>query len=83
MMVSVPLLLEHAWSSNPRMLALSQVKILILGAGPTGLGAATRLQQHGEHDWLLLEQVRTRHSACAQQAPSASAAAHHRVVKSS
>jgi monoamine oxidase len=34
-----------------------QVSILVLGAGPTGLGAATRLQQHGHADWLLLEQV--------------------------
>lgn len=34
-----------------------QVSILILGAGPTGLGAATRLHQHGHTDWLLLEQV--------------------------
>lgn len=29
--------------------------ILILGAGPTGLGAAWRLQELGHTDWLLLE----------------------------
>lgn len=30
-------------------------KTLILGAGPTGLGAAHRLHELGEEDWLLLE----------------------------
>ena len=28
---------------------------LIIGAGPTGLGAAWRLDARGEHDWLILE----------------------------
>ena len=28
-----------------------------MGAGPTGLGAATRLHQHGETDWLLIDQA--------------------------
>ena len=32
--------------------------MLIVGAVPTGLGAATRLQQHGRTDWLLIDQVR-------------------------
>lgn len=34
-----------------------QVGVLIIGAGPTGLGAATRLNQHGNKDWLLVDQV--------------------------
>ncbi len=33
----------------------SQSPILILGAGPTGLGAAWHLQQLGRSDWQLLE----------------------------
>lgn len=32
-----------------------KVKFLILGAGPTGLGAAWRLNELGETDWLLIE----------------------------
>lgn len=34
------------------------VGILVIGSGPTGLGAATRLQQHGYQDWLTVDQVR-------------------------
>jgi protoporphyrinogen oxidase len=33
----------------------THTKFLIVGAGPTGLGAAWRLDSHGQHDWLLLE----------------------------
>lgn len=36
---------------------LLQVSVLIVGAGPTGLGAATRIQQHGLRDWLIIDQV--------------------------
>ena len=32
-----------------------QVEVLILGSGPTGLGAATRLNQLGKTDWLLID----------------------------
>ena len=31
------------------------VRHLIIGAGPTGLGAAWRLEQRGVQDWLVLE----------------------------
>lgn len=31
------------------------MKVVILGAGPTGLSAAWRLQEHGHRDWTLLE----------------------------
>ena len=31
------------------------MRIVILGAGPTGLGAAWRLQQLGHEDWELWE----------------------------
>jgi len=31
------------------------VRHLIIGAGPTGLGAAWRLEQRGIRDWLILE----------------------------
>ncbi len=34
---------------------MEKIDILILGAGPTGLGAATRLKQHKYDDWLLVD----------------------------
>ena len=34
---------------------MSEVDILIIGAGPTGLGAATRLNQHGRENWMLVD----------------------------
>lgn len=36
-------------------MAVERVKVLIVGAGPTGLGAATRLHQHGYEDWLMID----------------------------
>lgn len=33
----------------------TKVDILILGSGPTGLGAASRLAQHGKKDWLMID----------------------------
>jgi len=33
----------------------TNVDILIIGAGPAGLGAATRLNQHGHQNWLLVD----------------------------
>lgn len=37
-----------------------QVSVLVVGAGPTGLGAAARLAQHGLDDWLLIDEVSVR-----------------------
>lgn len=42
---------------------LAQVSVLVIGAGPTGLGAATRINQHGLKDWLIIDQVLLRLSA--------------------
>src|ERR1039458_6031156 len=41
--------------SNHGAVAVKSVKFLILGAGPTGLGAAWRLSELSVADWLLLE----------------------------
>ena len=35
-----------------------QVEILVVGAGPTGLGAAKRLTQAQHKNWLLIDQFR-------------------------
>ena len=35
--------------------AIESVDVLIVGSGPTGLGAATRLHQLGKTDWLLCD----------------------------
>ena len=36
-----------------------QVGVVVVGAGPTGLGAATRINQHGVTDWVLVDQARS------------------------
>ena len=36
-------------------MSIKNIDILIIGAGPTGLGAAARLSQQGHTDWRLLE----------------------------
>ena len=36
-------------------MSVESVDVLVVGAGPTGLGAATRLHQHGHPDWLLID----------------------------
>lgn len=41
---------------GPRNVAMKKVHTLITGAGPTGLGAAWRLNELGRQDWLLVEQ---------------------------
>lgn len=35
--------------------ATLEVDVLVIGAGPTGLGAATRLQQHNHQSWLVVD----------------------------
>lgn len=42
---------------------MEEVGVLVIGAGPTGLGAATRLNQLGYDDWLLIDKVGGRQSA--------------------
>ncbi|GFH23846.1 amino_oxidase domain-containing protein, partial [Haematococcus lacustris] len=37
-------------------MATEKVDVLIIGAGPTGLGAATRIEQHGKN-WLMIDQA--------------------------
>ncbi|PNW82079.1 hypothetical protein CHLRE_06g272900v5 [Chlamydomonas reinhardtii] len=36
-------------------MSVEKVGVLVVGAGPTGLGAATRLVQHDHKDWLLID----------------------------
>lgn len=41
--------------------------MLIIGSGPTGLGAATRLNQLGHPNWLLVDKVRRRRRRCTRR----------------
>ena len=43
--------------SNFSLSPLLQIGVLIIGSGPTGLGAATRLNQLGHPNWLLVDKV--------------------------
>ena len=31
------------------------IDVLVIGAGPTGIGAATRLKFHGKTSWMLVD----------------------------
>jgi len=42
---------------SPGQAVRMQVAVLIVGAGPTGLGAASRFHQHGLKDWLIIDKV--------------------------
>ena len=39
-----------------KSIVMIKIKFLIIGAGPTGLGAAWRLHERGITDWLLVDQ---------------------------
>ena len=39
-------------------MSVIDVDILVIGAGPTGLGAATRLQHHGHKSWVRRMRVK-------------------------
>ncbi len=36
---------------------MRKVNCLIVGSGPTGIGAAHRLQEHGHRDWLMIDRA--------------------------
>jgi protoporphyrinogen oxidase len=50
--VSRPCYIHTLFATNNTM---EEVKVLIIGAGPCGLGAATRFNQQGEDGWLLVD----------------------------
>ncbi len=45
-------------ASDHAVFPTAQVGVIVVGAGPTGLGAATRINQHGVTDWVLVDQAR-------------------------
>lgn len=47
-------MVEAPQPCNPETMPNSKVDVLVIGAGPTGLGAASRLQQQ-KADWLLVD----------------------------
>ena len=51
----------HLRRSNSTIVCMScsQISIVIVGAGPTGLGAASRINQLGLTNWALVDQVYT------------------------
>ena len=49
---------------------------MIIGAGPTGLGAATRINQHGHKDWLIIDQVKPAKVELTRQLPICRFAGH-------
>lgn len=49
-MTGPPVVDDHPFSQIPQ-----EVDTLIIGAGPTGLGAAIRAEQHGHKDWVLVD----------------------------
>jgi NADPH-dependent 2,4-dienoyl-CoA reductase/sulfur reductase-like enzyme len=52
----VPLVLSSTPSlSHQEMAPTKTVDVLIIGAGPTGLGAAKRLHQLKQDDWLIVD----------------------------
>lgn len=50
-------MLASAWLLTRPLASRMQIGVLVVGAGPTGLGAATRLNQLGHSDWLLVDEV--------------------------
>jgi cation diffusion facilitator CzcD-associated flavoprotein CzcO len=48
---------DQRMGAGPEMTsAVRRVGVLVVGAGPTGIGAATRLQERSA-DWLLVEEA--------------------------
>ena len=48
---------RHSQAVRTEVGKMRHVQTAIIGAGPTGLGAAWRLNERGDRDWLVLEQA--------------------------